>query len=641
MRRTVLGVIASLMLWAVPAAAQNASTPGSLELYPTLEAIGVRLAYTGDADGDATASLEWRLAGAGAWTPGVTLTRITNARWAGSVMWLAPGTAYDVRVTITDPDGGGVASGTVTTRPEISRTVSGRQWWVATNGSDTGAGTSASPFATIQHAADVAQPGDEIRVKPGVYYQTLDTPRGGTSSAPIALVGDGPGVILDGSDPAYLSRADWQDDGGGVYSVPFTSATRLVCVDSLMRLYRQATVADLRANTNGVSQGWVIENSRLSVKLEGGVSPVGHAVHVARYAQGVYVDTPYWRIENLEIRHYSIAAGGAGIRVRATDHCVIANNYIHAIGGRCIYLNAGASDALIEHNTLLDPRISTWPWAATKSHEEEISAVANRGGRGNVIRHNTVSGLFDGLDAGDGPTDENVAADADYSDNVVTHIADDGIETDVISAINLRVWNNTFDRNYSGISVAPNYQGPEYILYNTITNTTRGAFKFSLSSTGQTWIVHNTVASDVSGSPAVHPSGVYSNMHFRNNILGGWGAASVSDDTGESATGNDFDYDLLYTNYAALFRWKGVNYTTLAATRTGTGFETNGRAGDPLFTSAASGDWTPQAGSPAIDAGVRLPGLNDRYTGAAPDLGARERSGTTDTIRPAAINDLR
>ena len=80
-----------------------------------------------------------------------------------------------------------------------------------------------------------------------------------------------------------------------------------------------------------------------------------------------------------------------------------------------------------------------------------------------------------------------------------------------------------------------------------------------------------------------------------------------------AATGNDFDWDLLYTNYAALFRWKGVNYSTLAATRTATGFETNGRAGDPLFTNAATGDWTLRAGSPAIDAGLRMPGLNDRY----------------------------
>ena len=631
----------ALLLLARPAAAQNASTPGAMELYPTLEAIGVRLAYAGDANANATARLEWRPAGGVTWTQGVNMTRITNSRWAGSVMWLTAGTAYDVRATITDVDGGGVVTGTVTTRPNPPRVVTGRTWWVATNGSDAAAGTSGAPLATVQHAADLAQPGDEIRLRPGLYYQAIDTPRAGTPSAPIALVGDAPGVILDGADPAYLNRSDWRDDGGGIYSVPFSAVTKLVCVDSLMRLYRQATVADLRANTNGVAQGWVIEGGRLNVKLEGAISPVGHVVNVARYSVGVYVEQPNWRVENLEIRHFGTATGGSGIRVRAANGVVIANNYIHANGGRCIYINSGSADGLFEQNTLRDPRISTWPWAATKSHEEEITGVSNRGGRGNVIRNNIVSGLFDGLDGGDGNLDENVAADADYTGNTVTGVGDDAIETDVISGINFRVISNTFANNYSGISIAPNYQGPEYILYNTVVNCARSSIKCSLSSTGETWLVNNTFYGTIPGAPAVKPSGVYSNLHFRNNILGANGAACVSDDAGESATGNDFDYDLCYANYAALFRWKNTNYSTLAALRSATGFEISGRTGDPLFVSAATGDWSLQASSLAVDAGLRMPGLNDRYFGAAPDIGAHERGGVApDAIPPAAITDL-
>jgi hypothetical protein len=636
------GLILLLLLTAArPAAAQNPSTPGALELYPTLEAIGVRLAYTGDANGNATASLEWRPAGTGPWTPGVSMTRITSSRWAGSVLWLTPGTAYEVRATIADPDGGGTVTGSATTRPEVSRGVTGRTWWVATNGNDGAAGTSAAPLATIQHAADLAQAGDEIRLRPGVYYQGLDTPVAGTASAPIALVGDAPGVVLDGADPAYLSRSDWRNDGGGVFSVPYTGTTKLVCVDSLMRLYHQASVADLQAGANGISQGWAVENGRLSVRLEGGGSPAGHVVSVARINVGVYVDEPWWRVENLEIRHFGTTTGGSGVRARAANDLVVANNYVHTNGGRAIFISAGSADGLYEHNVCWDFRIGTWPWSATKAHEEEIAGISNRGGRGNVIRRNTISGLFDGMDAGDGQADENVAADADYSDNTVTHVGDDGIETDEIAAINLRVWSNTFADLFDGISVAPNFQGPEYVVGNTITGFTRSGFKFSLSSTGQTWIVNNTVWSTAPAAPAVKPSGIYSNMHFRNNILGASGAACVSDDAGESDTGNDFDYDLLYANYPALFRWKNTNYSTIAALRSATGFETGGRSGDPLFTSAATGDWTLQAGSPAVDAGVRIPGLNDRYFGAAPDIGAHERGGAApDTIPPAAITDL-
>src|SRR4029077_6180084 len=44
---------AALLARAGPAHAQNGSTGGALELYPTLQSVGVRLAYTGDANANA------------------------------------------------------------------------------------------------------------------------------------------------------------------------------------------------------------------------------------------------------------------------------------------------------------------------------------------------------------------------------------------------------------------------------------------------------------------------------------------------------------------------------------------------------------------------------------------------------------
>ena len=88
------------------------------------------------------------------------------------------------------------------------------------------------------------------------------------------------------------------------------------------------------------------------------------------------------------------------------------------------------------------------------------------------------------------------------------------------------------------------------MLFNTITNYRRGGFKFSNTSTGHVWICHNTVRSNVAGKPAVWPSGPYSNMHFRNNILVGNGIGAVNDDANESQTGNDFNGDLIYSTGA-------------------------------------------------------------------------------------------
>ena len=44
----------------------------------------------------------------------------------------------------------------------------------------------------------------------------------------------------------------------------------------------------------------------------------------------------------------------------------------------------------------------------------------------------------------------------------------------------------------------------------------------------------------------------------------------------------------------------------------------------PGFTDAGAGQYTLAGDSPLVDKGVRIPGVNDDYTGLAPDLGAYE-----------------
>jgi hypothetical protein len=54
---------------------------------------------------------------------------------------------------------------------------------VATGGNDTNPGTKSAPLRTIQHAADLAKPGDTVTVHAGVYREYIDPPRGGDSEA--------------------------------------------------------------------------------------------------------------------------------------------------------------------------------------------------------------------------------------------------------------------------------------------------------------------------------------------------------------------------------------------------------------------------------------------------------------------------
>jgi hypothetical protein len=86
-----------------------------------------------------------------------------------------------------------------------------------------------------------------------------------------------------------------------------------------------------------------------------------------------------------------------------------------------------------------------------------------------------------------------------------------------------------------------------------------------------------------------------------------------------------FDYDDLHAASAPLARWYSTDYADLAALRAGTGQELHGISAAPLLAAPASGDFMPLGASPLVDHGVLLPGINDGYADAAPDIGAVER----------------
>ena len=86
---------------------------------------------------------------------------------------------------------------------------------VATNGRDTGVGSEPDPLRTIQHAADLAQPGDSILVHAGVYRERINPPRGGTSDAMRIVYQAAPGekVEIKGSEVV----TNWTKVAGDVW----------------------------------------------------------------------------------------------------------------------------------------------------------------------------------------------------------------------------------------------------------------------------------------------------------------------------------------------------------------------------------------------------------------------------------------
>jgi hypothetical protein len=77
-------------------------------------------------------------------------------------------------------------------------------YYVAPGGSDDAPGTEAQPWATFQHAADTAQPGDAICLRGGTYpAEETHLTQSGTAEAPITFIAyPGESPILDGGGSA-------------------------------------------------------------------------------------------------------------------------------------------------------------------------------------------------------------------------------------------------------------------------------------------------------------------------------------------------------------------------------------------------------------------------------------------------------
>ena len=76
------------------------------------------------------------------------------------------------------------------------------QLFVAPDGNDAGPGTQEAPLCTIQRAADLAQPGDVVTVREGVYRDRINPPRGGQSDSKRIVYQATPGeqVEIKGSE---------------------------------------------------------------------------------------------------------------------------------------------------------------------------------------------------------------------------------------------------------------------------------------------------------------------------------------------------------------------------------------------------------------------------------------------------------
>jgi len=222
--------------------------------------------------------------------------------------------------------------------------------------------------------------------------------------------------------------------------------------------------------------------------------------------------------------------------------------------------------------------------------------------------------------------------DSDIYGNYVADSWDDGIEAEGGNR-NVRIWGNYVEDSYLALANAATSIGPLYIWRNVSgqcrkdeNDDSAGPFlKMGYAGseswmTGHMYLFHNTILNvDDQGCSGFGGSGRF--IHHavsRNNVLHVRSSHSRSISTNPDNTDNDFDYDLFSAGVPD-------------------GHEANGLSGMPSYESGLfdratlTGDFRLQSSTLGFDDGVRLPGFNDDFRGAAPDMGAHEAG--SDPIR--------
>lgn len=602
-----------------------------IELHPNIETIGV---VVNGMNLPGTAQLHYRRSDEENWRAGHPLMRIDDGRLVGSLFGLIPETTYEVKVQHEAVE----ISGLATTQPTELQFTPSVVLHVDNDALPGGDGSAVAPFQTIQEGINHAGPGAQILVADGIYHEALIFPQSGSAGNWIQVKAAGSGAILDGSKS--LNQTAWTlHEKKNIWFTKVEISIEYLARDQ-KRFYLYDDLSGLvqgRGHDNvPMNEGWYLERSTMKLYVRLSDHPSSHTWQAPDLDHAFDVLARDWLwIEGFEIRFYG-RSDGCGVCALNASHIVIRNNRIHNMQkGVFIEWTGGeerGNDTRIEYNEIYDPSTSEWAWNAVKGTSMESTGIIIRGHVGAIVRDNEVHHFFNGIYTGSSGALENpeLAFDADIYNNRIHHIYDDGLEPEG-ACINHRFRNNSVDSSFVGISLAPVTLGPTWVLRSLITNYTGRSVKWDRDSDGIVILYHNTSwtsAMDPSAMILISPA---NNGLMRNNIFQGNGYAIEEVDTG--STGHDWNYDNWYTTRSnPRFKWENINYDTLVSLCAATGYECNGHELSPGLANPGGGDFTLLPSSPNIDRGIVIPGINDDFSGGAPDIGANEYEYAVDTI---------
>jgi len=408
-----------------------------------------------------------------------------------------------------------------------------------------------------------------------------------------------------------------------------------------------------------------------AVELQAALDTAGPG-DVIRLAPGEYVGPFTLARGGLARSYLTIDGGGAAVlsgnagavanvlTLDDADYVRITGLTVRDAGRNLITLLNGSDYVVIEGNQLIEPAYhekSDLPDVAAAIHLRDGSGgtvirdnsfhretvmtakhsfpavYAWKAGWGLIITGNTTTGGFEDSFRW-GPEDspeESQSRDIDIYGNTIDGACfDDGIQPEGI-AINVRVWGNMITHCYVAMAFAPTIDGPLYVFRNIVVANVHpirggaGIFKLGDEDDGRRgpkYFYHNTLIADAPlGYVTVWKqtnSGV-GNVISRNNIAV---ASKYIIELGCDLT-CDMNVDALWTvDRSRFIDYRSEKFPNLRAWCDAYQNGCNSLRLDARRDLDAN--FRLREGSRLVDAGVPIPGFNDGYLGAAPDLGAVE-----------------
>lgn len=547
-----------------------------------------------------------------------------------------------------------------------------------------GANRQLTPADDIQKALDAAKPGDAIVLKDGVYHQSVVITRGGTAGKPVTLKAtNGGGATVSGAVPPDKAKLKFELVEGDLYKAAAGHRVWWVMVGS-RNLVNYGNLSYLTQfqfpNQSGrglkrcVPEGFAWQDGTLYIRLEKKANPNDAAIEISRLTGGHTSAEPkfakriHWapdtgfdvpgtghlfsetlglitvKADNVVIEGLRLHMGvGAAVIVHANDvtvrDCYITGSHIgiyqpdavklpphespgHRPIGRSNRTARGLTVEYCEYNA--SPGYSLCRrgfWGGL--YAANISGVfLNLGGPRSIVRHNWV---YDSSQDHLQPRGNGTSSPADASEiayNLIQNCADDPIEFDSATPMNLRVHHNVILDGMCLLSLCPVMGGGLTIDHNLFYNSPENGFRnCPWLKLGSPWgkglptrdvrLIHNTV---------VQPRGVfqwfakdigYENNVMENNIL----HVAKSQDWGVA------DFPLSRHN---LYCGPKINPKHIPEII----------HGDQPFVSMKPMDFHLRPDSAAVDAGAAGKDYHHKARGKAPDLGAIELGETWKFPRP-------